>query len=216
MTATFFETFGMLPQDVSSAEPLLTGRVKGMSSKELLHLLNTGGYSDEVELLQRESRKYFIQRTLEYVPFSCVLKDAAGNIVWFNRKAASLAGVTCIPNRAIRLVPSVNRKPSWPFDTDTFYKDDMEVIHNGRPILNSKRMVDVNGVDTLVRIDKIPYRDMEGNIVGFLVLTISCSENQEVLRRYKNKIKFLVYNDKLAQTYLNSNMAQKLHTSKDK
>lgn len=109
-------------------------------------------------------------------------KDTRNNVVRVNKAAADfeqtpiaeLEGKSCFD--------------LYPIDqAEAYFLDDQEVITSGRPKLNivERHSCPSSGQMMWVQTGKVPYRDMEGRIIGVVAFAVDVTEQklmEEILR----------------------------------
>ena len=160
----------------------------------------TGGEVDCVA--GRDGRAFLLQRAQEQVRLSEAQKQAAvlaemralidlmPGMIWFKDTTNGIIRVNQqVADAAGRTVAEIEGRPSkeiYPEDADRFHADDLEVIRSGIPKLGYVESVrGPDGQDMWVQTDKVPYRDLAGNVAGIVVVArdITESRNAEAILR---------------------------------
>jgi PAS domain S-box-containing protein len=108
---------------------------------------------------------------LDWVPAFFWLKDRQNRILRANRAAAEAIGKTPAE------LAGASTYDLYPDQAEHYYRDDVEVITSGLPkrgIIETVR--NASGESRWVRTDKIPYRDMDGQISGVIVFAVDITE----------------------------------------
>lgn len=131
-----------------------------------------------IEQTIREERQQY-GTAFHNAPLMILCKDLNGKIIRANRYAAKL-----INKRPEQLVGLVERDLKMHF-SEKYYQADAEILKTGEQILGL--IEEYN--DHFYHIDKIPYRDAAGNILGILVfITIVAFHLTEQLSKHPVKI----------------------------
>ena len=114
---------------------------------------------------------------LNTVPSLIWYKDRDSRIVRANKSAAALAGIT--PEEMAGR-PHSDFFP--PDDVARYRADDLKVLDSGEPLLDLRETIE--GEDALhhFRVDRVPYRDAEGEIVGLIVVAHDVTQQEETER----------------------------------
>jgi PAS domain S-box-containing protein len=114
-----------------------------------------------IERKIREERQQY-GTAFNNAPLMILCKDRNGKITKANRYAAKL-----LNQRPEQLVGLVERDLKMDF-SDKYYQTDTEILNTGEQVLGLIEKYH----DHFYHIDKIPYRDAAGNILGILVFII--------------------------------------------
>jgi diguanylate cyclase (GGDEF)-like protein/PAS domain S-box-containing protein len=135
---------------------------------------------EAVQRLQREQKVIF-----DSVPAMIWYKDAHNRILRANRPAAEVAGFT------VEEVEGALTGALFPDEAAQYHRDDLEVIHSGRPKLGIVEQLQfASGEKRWVRTDKIPYRDEEGRIVGVIVFAIDVTARKLAESALEERLRF--------------------------
>ncbi|MFP5213897.1 MAG: PAS domain S-box protein, partial [Acidobacteriota bacterium] len=105
------------------------------------------------------------------VPASIMYKDTGNNFIRINKAAAELIGMRA------EEVEGRNASRIFPLDAEKYYRDDLEVINTGKPLLGViEKMNNSRGESRWVRMDKLPICDRDGKVSGILLLAIDITE----------------------------------------
>jgi PAS domain S-box-containing protein len=119
------------------------------------------------------------QLLLDSMPAMLWLKDTENRILRLNKPAADTIGLP------VEAVEGQSTFDLYPDDAGKYFADDLEVIRTGKPsvgIVEQHPRADGNRI--WVRTDKLPYRDINGNIAGVIVFAIDISD----LKRAENEL----------------------------
>ena len=122
----------------------------------------------ENELLKERDQ---LKTIIDLSPTSIWFKDAKNNFISINKAAAKIA------NRAVKDVEGHSADEIFPIESSNYYKDDLEVIHSGKPKLGILESATADGITTWVRTDKIPWYDADGNIAGIVAFALDITDN---------------------------------------
>lgn len=101
-------------------------------------------------------------------------KDTKNNILRANSSAAKMIG------KAINEIEGKSAWDLYPQEAEQYYRDDMEVVNSGRPKLCIiELLTDASGNKKLMRTDKVPYRDENGNIRGVIVFSVDITARKK-------------------------------------
>ncbi len=144
--------------------------MKKQSKSEIKSLEFLHSSIDVVEndlLKERDQLKTIIDLS----PTSIWFKDANNNFISINKAAAKIA------NRAVKDVEGHSADEIFPIESSNYYKDDLEVIHSGKPKLGIIESATTDGITTWVQTDKIPWYDTDGNIAGIVAFALDITDN---------------------------------------
>ncbi|MBT7058320.1 MAG: PAS domain S-box protein [Lentisphaerae bacterium] len=115
------------------------------------------------------------QRTiLDSVRATIWYKDTENRILRVNRAAADALGLS------IEAIEGKLTQDLFPEDADGYYRDDLEVIHSGKPKLGIAEEFRAAGGDVRwVLTDKIPYRDEAGKVAGVIAFALDITEQKQ-------------------------------------
>ena len=147
------------------------------------------------ELLQRNAalrdRERERQIVFDSVPAMIFYKDADNNILDANAAAAAMLGK---PVEELRGMATSKLLP--PEVADALHKDDLEVIHSGKPKLGVvESHPGADGRLHWVRTDKVPFRDDRGQVKGVIVLSVDITERklaEEAVRSSEERYRLIV------------------------
>ncbi len=143
----------------------------------------------EADALRR--RQQIEQQTLlDLIPAMVWYKDTKNRILRVNRLAAESIGKT------VEAVEGRSTYELYPEEAEKYYQDDLAVIHSGHPKLGIVELYSTGVGDTRwVRTDKVPYRDMDGTVLGVLVFAQDMTEQkrtEEALRLSEERLRFMI------------------------
>lgn len=155
--------FEMAFYPIRNAESIIIGA--GCMIKDVTKRVETEEYLDKVQI---EANTIF-----DSVPAWIFIKDKNNKYVRINKNYAEAFGV-----------PKGEIIGKTPFDfyskkkAEEYLKDDQEVLTTGRPKNNIvESLVTKNGV-LWARTDKIPYRDVKGNIIGTIGFVVDITQQK--------------------------------------
>ncbi|MBM7867484.1 diguanylate cyclase [Heliobacterium gestii] len=167
---------------------------------------------DHLAQAQKELRaqKEELQQILDHAPMAIYYMDREAKIVRVNKAVERMTGFS---------EAEVLGKQSLDFlilNGQTRYEEALSVIQTGQPILNKTYPIKKKH-STEIRwasIDKLPYRDEAGNIIGVLSFSVDITDRHKA----EEEIRFLALHDpltKLPNRYLiDDRLGQALATAK--
>lgn len=112
-------------------------------------------------------------RIFDAVPAMIWHKDAHNRILRLNRAAASTMG---LPVTAIEGKSVYDLNPDYAED---YFEDDQRVVTTGQPITGIiEPLTTASGAKRWLRTDKIPYRDVTGEVTGLIVFAIDYTDEK--------------------------------------
>ncbi len=141
--------------------------------------------SVEAEIRQQQRQQQLIFDT---VPAFIWHKDLQNNILWMNKAAAKLCGVTHTSQMSYALFEL------FPSMAKTAYKEDLEVIQTKQPKRGIiKHLESKNNEKLWIQIDKVPLLDGDNHVTGVIVLGTDITERitaeltmHEVVHRFRS------------------------------
>lgn len=129
------------------------------------------------EMAERELRHKQIEQQvlLDLIPAMVWYKDTMNRIIRVNQLAAGSL------NRTIAEIEGRSTYELYPDEAEKYYQDDCEVIQSGRPkrgIIELYQMGD--GEKRWVQTDKVPYRDVDGTVLGVLVFAQDVTKRKRI------------------------------------
>ncbi|OQW93948.1 MAG: hypothetical protein BWK79_08445 [Beggiatoa sp. IS2] len=154
-----------------SAIELRTSNFSLVMTVEEMQDLNTDLEQEIIERkkVELELRKERLQQQIIFdsVPAFIWQKDLKNHIMWMNKPAVELSGIQA--NTPV----GYSVKVLFPEGTESAYREDLEVIQTGKPTLGIlKQMPTVDGRTLWIKVDKVPYIEEDGQIIGVIVLAI--------------------------------------------
>ncbi len=144
----------------------------------------------EVELTKSKSE---LQTIFDSVPAYIFYKDRESRFIKVNRALADTVGIAAdewIGRTSRDLFPELSRE---------YHNYDREVLERGQPIYHSLEPLETTKGIRWVRVDRIPYRDDNGNITGIIGMSIDITDQQEALNKLKRSEESLKQAQRIAQ-----------------
>jgi PAS domain S-box-containing protein len=111
---------------------------------------------------------------LNTVPALIWYKDRDSNIVRANRAAAALAGLS---------PEEMSGRPHsdfFPAEAIVRYRaDDLKVLESEEPLLDLRESLDSSDKTHHFRVDRVPYRDESGEVIGLIVMASDITRQEE-------------------------------------
>ncbi|MGP1386580.1 MAG: PAS domain S-box protein [Thainema sp.] len=141
-----------------------------------------------------QASQTLLQTVLETVPIAIFWKDRKGVYQGANSKIESIFGVT-----ATDLVNRTDAELIWPPDVvEIIQAEDRQIIATGEACLNiAQHLITTTGVELWLEINKVPFCDAEGNIIGVLGTAKDISDRKRqalALEAYANEVEDLYNN----------------------
>ena len=124
------------------------------------------------EAMQRQEEE--LQIILDSVPAMIFYKDKENRFIRTNK---ALAEVTGLPKEEMDGKSVFDLYPSQAVD---YWKDDQEVMKTGNPKRNIIEPLEAAGEIRWVQTDKIPYKDVHGNIIGVIGFSVDITERKRI------------------------------------
>lgn len=131
----------------------------------------------ENELLKERDQ---LKTIIDLSPTSIWFKDTKNNFISINKAAAKIA------NRTVTDVEGHSADEIFPIESSKYYKDDLEVLHSGKPKLGIIESATANGITTWVRTDKIPWYDAAGDIAGIVAFALDITDNIKAQKKLQS------------------------------
>jgi PAS domain S-box-containing protein len=152
-------------KDGSITTALMSARV--IMLKGVPHIISiTRDIAERKRMEEQAARQH---RELQQVLDSAVAQiwylDTEGRVVNCNRVAEKVSGITAVQARGETIHKLA---PSWD-DLDRRHEQSLTVARTGEPLLGSIESFRVKGEVRWVSVDKVPWRDANGTIVGVLM-----------------------------------------------
>jgi len=121
-------------------------------------------------------------------PGAVVIKDGHDKILWCNDKA-----LRWFKKDTVDEVKGHSPTKLWPIGSQEnsrkFYDIDKDIMENGQSRLDITEIVEIDGKDHLLRIDKIQYRDSKGIVSGVVTFILDMTESLEMhILKYNSDI----------------------------
>ncbi|MCP4545730.1 MAG: PAS domain S-box protein [bacterium] len=150
--------------------------------EEERRLLRTAVEVFEVSIQRRNSEnalidsQRFLHSVLDYIPSIVFWKNRESIYLGGNQNFADDAHIST-PEDAIGLC---DREMPWRKYADKFIKEDRQVMATGIPVLNKERRVEeLDGQVKWMRINKVPMRNTQGEVIGILGTFDNITEQKE-------------------------------------
>jgi PAS domain S-box-containing protein len=115
--------------------------------------------------------------------------DREGNLIKVNRAFATRM------QSSPELLPKISFKELFPKRWEASYREDIEVINTGEPLLGmEKQYMTLSGEMFWALVDKLPYKNDNGDIVGVLTYAIDITQRKQVeqeLESVRKKLRLL-------------------------
>jgi PAS domain S-box-containing protein len=130
------------------------------------------------------------QALLDLIPAMVWYKDAHNKILRANRRAAESI------NKSVAEIEGRSTYDLYPEEAAKYHQDDLEVITSGRPKLGIIELYRTgSGEKRWVQTDKVPYRDVDGTVLGVLVFAQDVTERkrtEEALRSSEERLRAII------------------------
>jgi PAS domain S-box-containing protein len=131
-----------------------------------------------MQLQQSELRALF-----DLIPAMVWFKDTKNNFLRANRRVTEATG------KSIAEIEGKSALEIYPQEAAKYYADDLAVIEAGVPKLGIiEKVHDSAGKVLWVQTDKVPYRDIDGKIVGIVVMAQDLTERKRIETRFRRLV----------------------------
>lgn len=117
-----------------------------------------------------ESKSKELQVMLDSSPAMIFYMDTEQRYIRINKEFARTLGLP------VNKIIGKTYNELFPGGEKSFIKDHLEVIHTGRPALNTTGFIDTPGGRRQVFTNKIPYKDINGNIIGIIGFALDVTD----------------------------------------
>lgn len=131
-------------------------------------------------ILNRNKRKQLKDENriiINSVPAMIWFKDRNNRILRCNTLAAQTMGLS------VAAMEGHLTTEFYPDEAGKYFSDDLEVINSGSPKLGIVELLSVQETKVWVRTDKVPYRNLKGEIIGVIVFAIEISHEKLIEER---------------------------------
>lgn len=123
------------------------------------------------EALKRQQEEQ--QIILDSVPAMIFYKDTYNRFIRVNKAMAELMSISA------EEMEGKTAFEIFPFQAESFWRDDLEVISAGQPKRNIIEPVQTPRGFCWFQTDKLPYRDEKGNIIGVIGFSVDITERKQ-------------------------------------
>jgi len=134
-----------------------------------------------------EQNRQETQTILDASPIMIFYKDRKNRFIRVNK---ALAEAMRLPKEGIEGKTALEL---YPDQATSYLKDDKEVIASGKPRTGIIEPIDSAIGTRWLQTDKVPYRDLDGNIIGIIGFSIDITKRKEA----EEKIRQMAYHDSL-------------------
>jgi len=147
-------------------------------------------YFHLAELFKSQNEEYRL--IFEAIPVMVLVKDLTGNIIRVNNLAAKFIGYKSEELEGMPLAEL------FPNEAEKYRDEDKIVIKTGKPLIDvTEKYINKRNVKKIIKYDKYPYMDSNGNINGVIVLAQDITlqrETEEKLIEVERKNSLLINN----------------------
>lgn len=176
----------------------LTVEEKETAKKDYFDIISN--MEEKVEQRTRETRELQkiseakgkeLQFILDISPAMIFYKDTQQRYIRVNQ---AFAGTLGIP---IKKIIGKTFSEIFPGTPDQFLEDDMEVMKTGKPVLNIDSRVKTRKGWRNILVNKIPYKDIDGNIIGIIGFALDITDLKHAEKEKKDLEKRLAQIEKM-------------------
>jgi len=120
------------------------------------------------KILETKNRQ--LQIMLDSSPVMIFYKDAAQKYIRVNKKFSRNLGVP------VKKIVGRSYAELFPGNEHHIFGDDSEVLQTKEPVLNRADSIDTPEGQRQIMIDKIPYKDTEGNLIGIIGFAVDVTD----------------------------------------
>jgi PAS domain S-box-containing protein len=120
-----------------------------------------------------ESKSKELQVMLDSSPAMVFYMDTDQRYVRVNKEFARTLGLP------VKKIIGKTYNELFPGGEKSFLKDHLEVMHTGHPILNTKGFIDTPSGRRQVFTNKVPYKDINGNIIGIIGFALDVTDLEQ-------------------------------------
>ena len=132
-----------------------------------------------------------LQIIIDSAPIMIFYKDRENRFIRVNKALAEAVGLP------IREIEGKTGREVYPNQLPDYWEDDKEVIASGIPKRGVVRQFEMAGGMRWLQTDKIPYRDVDGRIIGVIGFGVDVTERKKM----EEEIRDLSFRDSLTALY---------------
>lgn len=155
------------------------------------------------EVFARQSAQ--LETIFDSVPAMIFYKDKKNRLLRVNRSFADTMGV---PKQELESKSLFDLYPKE--QAQAYWRDDLEVISSGKPKINIIESMETKKGNVWLETNKIPHRDLHGNIIGVIGFAIDITARKESEAIIKNSLQRFTLLAQTADELLRSPDAQKI------
>lgn len=121
-----------------------------------------------------------MQIMLDFSPAMIFYKDVKKKYLRVNKQFSRTLGIP------IKNIIGKTYADLFPNSTDNLLEDDSEVIQKGKPVLNRSGFLERLQGQIEVRIDKIPFKDIDDNVIGLIGVVYDVTELRRAQQELEN------------------------------
>ena len=111
-----------------------------------------------------------LEMMLDASPAMIFYKDVEQRFIRVNKKFAKTIGI------GINEIIGKKHNELFPKNKDLSLKKDLEVIMNGKPLLNKKEFFETQNGRKQILVDRIPYKDIDRKVVGLIGFALDITD----------------------------------------